>query len=589
MCMVHRIKSLIKQAKIKHIATFLFIAVTCLPVLICGIYFYISMSRQVEGEFKIAITSLYNQTISQLNSSFTSIDETAKEMVSSSSIQTILSSYDLSQAEYEISTNKQTLSREINNRLMFNYAWTTKIIDSIFLFTKDDDYVYSTRSANLPFVNRYEEVYTNFKLSNEKIRNIFPASQTDPLLYYCTDFMNLYSHETLCSIVIGMTELSIAKNYAEIDRFEGLQSMVFKKNGDIISHTDKSMLGGKVPNEVIQQEHISQLQTIEYKNRSYYIMSNDIDSLDLSYCILYPTASVKRMVLQSMSGYIIALILFILIAMIIGALISKLITSYFSTLRKNLLYVQNGDYSHEMPAFSNNEINHISVTFNSMTRTINNLIHEIYEVSLKQKQTELDILHSQINPHFLINTLVTLSFKAKTAKDENLDKMITALIEMLHVSLYTDNKPYLTIKKELDYIEYYLYLQKMRFEEKIGYSIIIENEELLSHNVPKLCVQNLVENSIVHGLEEKIGNGHIDITVKTNEEGDIAIIVADDGVGFDTASAVASTGSVHHTIGIKNCDSRIKLLYGEEYGVTIKSIVGHSTVATITIPRTKES
>lgn len=575
-----------QTSSIKKLTVLAVVLIICVPILTCGVYFYVSLNLQVKKGFEKNISSLYNQTHAQLASAFKSIEETAMEVTSSTTIQDILNAYSSIDAEYELRTQKQVLSTQLNRELIFNAAWVTSLIESIFIFTGDQDYIYATRSQLGSSPRKYIEVYKHFSDHKGRYGTIYPPSENDPTLYYCNHLRNVYSSQILCDLIIGVDEKIIANYYKDICSYVGLTSVIFTEDGLILSHSNKALLGQKIPPQLKGISQTSDLQMIKLNGESYYTLSRPLPLMNLTYCILYPVKNAQRTIRDSMTIYIIALLMFVLVGILISYFIAHKITSYFNTLNRNFNYIQKGDYTYTMPTYLNNELNQVSLTFNNMTQTINRLVHEKYEVELKQKEIEFEILQSQINPHFLINTLASLSFKAKMCNDESLYQMLKALIEILRVSLYTDNKPQLTLEKELSYIDFYLSLQQMRFSDRLKYAIYVEDERILDYSIPKFSIQNFVENAVIHGLEPKIAGGYVHVYLSTTPEDDICIIIEDDGVGFDPHTPSSTPGHSH--IGIYNCDSRIKLLYGNQYGVSIESTLGKGTTVTILIPKNRE-
>lgn len=175
-------------------------------------------------------------------------------------------------------------------------------------------------------------------------------------------------------------------------------------------------------------------------------------------------------------------------------------------------------------------------------------------------------MQSQINPHFLFNTFAAIGTRAKIAGQEEIYRMIRAISTLLEAGFRSSEKALVEIRKEMEYVECYLYIQKERFGEKLQYEIKIEDEELLNCQVPRLCLEPIVENAVVHGIEPKMGTGTVIITIVL-EQDTVCMIVEDDGVGFPKQKEpLPQTKS---SIGVSNTDKRLKLMYGDKYGVFI--------------------
>ena len=202
----------------------------------------------------------------------------------------------------------------------------------------------------------------------------------------------------------------------------------------------------------------------------------------------------------------------------------------------------------------------------------------------------IKFLQHQMNPHFLFNILLTIQMKAKSCQDESIYKMVNSLTTLLRAGVYTESMPKIKLRQELEYVEFYLYLQQVRFEERLTYTIDIEDEHLLESMVPKLSVEPMVENSIIHGLENKIGHMKVDVVVKQSEN-NLCIEIIDNGCGFDLEKLngemidqVINRHEKPSKIGIKNTDERLKLIYGQDYGLQIKSQIGEGTSIRMLMP-----
>lgn len=179
------------------------------------------------------------------------------------------------------------------------------------------------------------------------------------------------------------------------------------------------------------------------------------------------------------------------------------------------------------------------------------------------REYEIKALHSQINPHFLYNTLDTIIWMAEFEDNEKVISITKSLANYFRLSLSNGHEK-IPLKDEIMHTKEYLFIQKQRYEDKLSYFFNIEDESLLSIEVPKIIIQPIVENSIYHGIKNLSGNGIITIDVY-RENSTINISVKDNGIGFEKAKQFkkSKTGGV----GIKNVDKRIKFYYGKNYGV----------------------
>ncbi|WP_367566071.1 sensor histidine kinase [Lacrimispora sp.] len=284
--------------------------------------------------------------------------------------------------------------------------------------------------------------------------------------------------------------------------------------------------------------------------------------------------------------FLITLILFILA--LINSYISSRITNPIKELEKSVGILEEGDL--ETPIFigGSYEIQHLGNSIKNMTKQIRVLMNDIVEEHEAKRKQEFDTLQSQINPHFLYNTLDIIVWMIENEQKAEAVKAVTALARFFRISL-SKGKSVITVRDELEHVRNYLMIQHMRFKNKFSYEIRAE-EGCLDLTSLKLVLQPLVENAIYHGMEFMDGDGEIDINVWRTED-DLYMAVKDNGLGM-TEEQVESLFSdqVHVTskkgsgIGVKNVNERIKLYFGEKYGLTIDSEPDEGTSITICLP-----
>ena len=217
------------------------------------------------------------------------------------------------------------------------------------------------------------------------------------------------------------------------------------------------------------------------------------------------------------------------------------------------------------------EVELLAGNYNRMIHRIRGLMDEISEKEKTLRHAELNALVSQINPHFLYNTLDTIVWMAEFNDSSRVIALTKSLAAFFRLSL-SGGRKLITVEDELEHVRQYLYIQKERYEEKLNY-VIDAPGNLLDYTVPKIILQPIVENSIYHGIKPLNGPGQVTITVQ--EEGERLIFtVTDNGVGYNPAAVTADGSPRLGSVGLKNVDERLKLYYGPEYGVTIRSAPG---------------
>lgn len=289
---------------------------------------------------------------------------------------------------------------------------------------------------------------------------------------------------------------------------------------------------------------------------------------------------------------------FLLIPLQMGLFYSfyKYLYQPYSELTRILKLFNNG-YIHE-------EIFHVSCPFsNEMEETIQKfgtLIDTQELISVSKKQSEYLALQNQINPHFLYNTLEGIRGEALSAGVTSIAEMTEALATFFRYTI-SNVENLVTLEDELTNIENYYIIQQYRFGERLSMSIVIDSKEerskILSCRLPKLTLQPIIENSINHGLERKLGKGSLKVKIEMTQKR-LIITISDDGLGFDEGrlkelNSELNSRSMQNVklntekkggIALINVNSRIKLLFGEEYGIYIYSTPNVGTDVEITLP-----
>ena len=290
------------------------------------------------------------------------------------------------------------------------------------------------------------------------------------------------------------------------------------------------------------------------------------------------------------TSLIVIMVLSVIVAVLLSNIISKWITKPLRKLEAGMRSVQNGNFSVKEPVDGSKEVVSLSQSFQAMVQRIEELMEQVRTTEALKRQRELDALQAKINPHFLYNTLDSVVWMAETGNSKGVVKMVTALASLFRISIAKGHDT-ITLKEEFSHVRSYLDIQSMRYKDKFTYSIELPRE-LEKQPTIKLLVQPIVENSIYHGIKYLQDEGII--TIKAEDRGDrIAMIISDNGVGMrkETLNSLLDRNSTHehssegNGIGLLNIDERIKLSYGEEYGLSITSEPDEGTTVMIIIPK----
>jgi two-component system sensor histidine kinase YesM len=278
----------------------------------------------------------------------------------------------------------------------------------------------------------------------------------------------------------------------------------------------------------------------------------------------------------------------LLLAVFLSNRISKSITRPLMQLMKAIKEIEKGNFDFKSNVNTGDEIKALNDVIHSMVFNIKELLVRNKEEEQAKRKAELTALQAQINPHFLYNTLESLNWYAVRKKEPEISEVITNLGKFFRISL-SKGSPFITIEQEIEHAKSYLSIQKFRNAVRFDASIRME-EVSKERYTPKLILQPIIENALIHGLRNKETAGRLAIRIE-QEENAVLFIVADDGLGIkadklaeirDTLTRTKSTGTGSY--GLKNVNDRIRLFFGTSYGINIESPANGGTEVRIRIP-----
>lgn len=279
---------------------------------------------------------------------------------------------------------------------------------------------------------------------------------------------------------------------------------------------------------------------------------------------------------------------FLFILMIINAFISSRITNPIKELEKSVNALEAGALDAEVYTGGSYEIQHLGSSIKHMARQIQVLMDDIVAEHESKRKSEFDTLQSQINPHFLYNTLDIIVWMIENERQSEAVKVVTALARFFRISL-SKGKSIIPVKDELEHVRNYLMIQAMRYKNKFTY-IIDAEEQVMDLASLKLMLQPLVENAIYHGMEFMDGDGEIQIKAFLQDK-DLILTIRDNGLGMtkeQVDNLLSESGHVASGrgsgIGVKNVNERIRLYFGEQYGLEIQSEPDEGTTIVIQLP-----
>lgn len=365
---------------------------------------------------------------------------------------------------------------------------------------------------------------------------------------------------------------------------------VLDDKGNVIYHPKQQLMYGGLHTEHIEEIMACEKDSLTVRDgteRKLYTLSRSQKTGWTVVGAAYTSELLKKNK-QARMLYILAAAILILAVFAISNILSREITKPLRRLSESMSRVEKGEFDRaNVDVTMENEIGSLGKSYNLMTERIHTLMEQnVYEQKQKRK-SELKALQAQINPHFLYNTLDSIIWMSEAGQSDEVVEMTSALAKLLRQSISNDHEQ-VELGQEMEYVKNYLTIQKMRYQDKLEYTIEVD-PQVRHVMIVKLVLQPIVENAIYHGIKYKGSKGTLRIRAFAESE-DVCIVIEDNGIGMDdTALNIIfdETQKIHkqNGVGVPNVQKRLKLYYGDKYGITYESKVGIGTRATIRIPQ----
>lgn len=502
---------------------------------------------------------------------------------------------------YDVIKNKDLSTESIYDEMRLLYQTNSSAIENIALFSNRGQLLEIMPFANLkPLVDTSEEDWF-----------IDAMDKTENMHYYTPKVQNIFSYaDYKYKWVISLSrsvEINQGKETEQgvmlIDlKYSGIEQILDRaklandgyiylidREGEIIYHPRQQL----IYSELIKENN-EEAATYKDGNRREVFLGEErvITVKTVGYTgwkiiAVTPQKAIKLNYYQTtvFATFIISFTIFIVVFM--NVYISKRLSDPIKELEYSVKRLENGHLDTEIYVGGSYEIEHLGKTINNMVVQMKKLMDDIVEEHESKKKSELDALQSQINPHFLYNTLDAIVWMVENENQADAVRMVTALARLFRISL-SKGQNIITVRDELEHVRNYLAIQQMRYKNKFTYEIQAE-DDVLDMATIKLVVQPLVENAIYHGMEYMNGDGKIAIKAYSKDKS-LYISVKDNGLGMPRnvvekllidSNAIKSKGS---GIGLKNVQDRIQLYFGNEYGLIIESEPDVGTMMTVHMP-----
>jgi two-component system sensor histidine kinase YesM len=482
---------------------------------------------------------------------------------------------------------------------------TDDFIASVYIYFENSQFVFSSDGSSMDLNHFYDKSWLN-DYNTLKLQKKYwvEARAVDDIFYntknrYISSFRTISNYNQNGVVIVNLDTEKMKSVIDNVDDDKNQHNLVIvDKGGTILYNTDSSLISKNI-------SMVKNLKSISYsRTHSYFVRdeagNQQIVSVlksgynDWSYLSISPVSQYSVLTRGFKQFMFIAVTICFLIAVTIAFLISvkiyqpiKNMVSLFKSRSEweGMLIEDDEKGFNEFKFLTKNILNSFD-----KTKEMKDVLEERF---LLLRKAQSIALQAQINPHFLYNTLETLNWKAMglTGGENEVSVMIDFLSKLLRLSLETENN-IVNIETEIEHVKYYLNIQKLRYKEK--FNIIWDmDRNIYEYKIVKLTLQPLVENAIYHGLKPKSGNGMI--TIRGRESDDhIEIELTDDGVGMSCEDVIALNASMkdeyikgNFHIGMRNVNQRIKLVFGEQYGITVESERDKYTKIKLMIPKMK--
>ena len=578
-----------KSMATKYIVAFIFIIV--IPTFLIGVMLNkIFINILLKNTSEIYYQSL-GRTVSNIEDEIRTMSLITSTISNNNEILKLLSNY------YQLNSNNEKFnySKKIDSNLDFIFNYSNRI-DSVIFFYKGGDYYYYKNYPVLDESRIRELDWYKENLNNPGKTRVLSIVKT--FTYNTTDIY-------LVSVVMGIPG-SINKNEIELvylsfrlnflDELnygnfnDSEEILLVDENNDILISSNKEKINKKMSDfigesDFNQKGNIQKIINTKYDKKILFT-SYDIPKSNWYLISIIDYKNITKKVDYFYNMIKIIFIFFVILFILFSFIFFINIINPVKKLTKKMNEVEKGNFNVNIESAGFDEIFILNESFNSMIKEIDNLTKE-------KVKAEIEALQYQINPHFISNTLNSIRLMAMMAKKENIQNMSEALIRFM-LNVFKNKGEMTTIKDEIENLENYVYIMKVRFGDKfnIQYNIEKEQEDLF---ILRMIIQPVIENSILHGLSEVSENGLIKISVYTKNE-TLLIEVVDNGEGIKKkeiknilTEAYASNHQAEKCIGLINVDSRIKLFHGTDYGLSIKSIYGKYTKVIYSLPIINEA
>ena len=581
--------------------SFIFIAIPVMAALFIGSFFFLQTSthQSIEQTQAIEVQKLNTQLLAIVND----VENVSREMVYNSDVQEFMQDAAAGDPYPEDHSTAYYINGFISNRDYINSIVLTGMNHTLF----STELAYTNVSS---FQNIQEKWWFPFLEENTDSYQWYPYALLDTKTYQSQENNEIPNQiDTLMlarpvfSVADYRTQLGYLMIYLDDEYIQNLWRQIsFGDTTNVfLMDTDNNIIISNVSMKDysgILQEHLvpDESEIISWENENYVVTCSGLNHNRWKLCMITPYSEVNHNASVLMGELILMIAVIILILFLMSRYsannmarpvisLSKLMDTYHGYDDKTIDEHQISIYKART-----DEIGQMYRSYEQLEERLNTLIQENYVKNIEKKDAELALLQSQINPHFLYNTLDSINWIALTNGQDEISEMITALSDTFRLSLMKNNSPFTELNQEIRYIQSYLVLQKFRYEDRLTYDFDLP-EPLPSIFIPRFILQPIIENALKHGIGQLERGGRLEISISIDDY--TRIIILNDGtninlmkmqrlLAFDPNDQTLLNFE-NEGYGVQNINRRIKLICGTDYGLTYTK-TDSQTVCTILLP-----
>ncbi len=593
-------KHFLRDASIQTKLLLSHIFLIAIPTLTLIILFYTRFYNLIVNDSIRQSLAIASQTSNSVDATMNQISAISSALRSNSYMNRLFNSSTSELAQLALEGDSDQLRdlstlihSEIDGTLITSiHVYTDRIPE--FLYGNDtvDDFFLPLEASNATYwrgifasTAKYSLYCPAFYLSHAEINQYGPLAYIEKIYPGSTA-----SDGTPSYLAIYFSEEALSSLLQQSETFNSEVFYIINERNSLVASSDTALAG----TYYMDYNTVRSLSSSDegYTKRTVlgkevFAVSNQIGDTDWYLVSVLPSEQVLKRGQTVIWTIVILYSVMLAVAFFIAFHMSRSITKRLQIVNDQMRIVRSGPPVRVPEPTKHDEIGELTDSYNYMTDEMNALIENEKKSAEELRISEVRALQAQINPHFLYNTMDMINWLSQTGQAEEVTDAIQALSRFYKLTL-SNKKDYATVGSELEHVELYVKLQNMRYEDQIEFVADVA-DDLKDVELPKLTLQPIVENSILHGILEKPERSGVIVVTGWRDGNDLVLLISDDGVGMDentcrniiTGEHNVSTGN---NIAVRNTHRRLQMLYGNYYGLTYRSVPGQGTEVEIRVP-----